>query len=139
MTTNLIITGQSSEKKPIPASAAFAGKGLVDHPSASLQKLRENLRSCSTAREGFCTSSFSESVCAATNTRISGGTAIVLQTEASSFLLYKEPYKGFHLIVSGLLGAEPDSATVIRSRTGEQMYLLELTESRKRNLEAHTC
>lgn len=130
MSTNLITGAQPGEKKPLPAQA-FEGRGLLEplnHGPGNVQKLRENLLSC--ASQDINVRSFAESVISVHGTRISGGPALLIETSSGPFLLYKEPFQGFHLIVSGLLGKKPDDSATLRKPNGDIMRLVAVPEGK---------
>jgi hypothetical protein len=136
MTTTLISPVRSEDKKSRAPSNGFAGREMLEpllHPSGTVHKLRENLLSCSSP--DFDLSSFTDSITAAGSTRISGGPAMVLETGSGPFLLYKEPYEGFHLIVSGLLGLKPGDARILKKQNGDTMYLSQVTEEKRSALD----
>jgi hypothetical protein len=124
MTTTLISPVSTEDKKPRAAPKGFAGRELLEplaNSSGPIQKLKENLLSCTSP--DFDIASLASSLTAIKGTSISGGPAMLLQSGSGNFLLYKEPYEGFHLIVSGLLGLTSGSH-ILKRQDGTVMHLV---------------
>ncbi|HSB47143.1 MAG TPA: hypothetical protein VLD37_03950 [Candidatus Bilamarchaeum sp.] len=133
MTNVLVSQPVSEEKRP---KAPFAGRAMLENLQAKgpLDKLRESLASCSC--EGFDLAGFASSLSSVKGTRISGGPAMVLGSDSGSFLLFREPYEGFNLIVSGLLGLGPQDAKVLKKEKGESMFLVAVPPGKAAALES---